>query len=634
MEEWSVADSERLYNIRGWGQGLFRVNEDGHMAVHPTGAEDGPSIDLKRLADDMRRRGIELPLLVRFTDIIKTRVDAMVGAFEKAMKTWDYQGRYRPVFPIKVNPQSHVMVDVMRHGQAHHVGLEAGSKPELMAVLASQTDLDALIVCNGYKDRPYIRMALLARRLGHECVIVLEKPGELDLVLEVAEELDIDPVIGVRSKLNTEGRGHWAGSTGDGAKFGLDVNEILHVVQRLKSIDRLNCLQLLHFHIGSQIPEVRAFRGAVREAVRIYAELRRLGAGMRFLDVGGGLGVDYDGSASTNQASINYNIREYANAVVGTITDVCAECACTHPDIVTEAGRSMVAHHAVLLLEIVGSNSKDVDLPERPAKGTKVIRPIEAAWEILDEVSADTTAESLHDIQSLRREANTRFNLGLLDLEQLAYIERMYWSTCARILKATPPERFTAELEKLQRDLVDTYFCNFSLFQSTPDVWAIEQLFPIAPIHRLDERPVRSTILADLTCDSDGKIERFIGPEGVQRFLDLHKLRKRERYTIGVFLVGAYQEILGDLHNLFGDTHAIHVGVADNQSGYNVLHIDEGDIIEEVLSYVHHDPKQLVKKLREKVEDATEAGRMSMEDGAALVKTFQRGLDDYTYLSR
>jgi arginine decarboxylase len=508
------------------------------------------------------------------------------------------------------------------------------AKPELMAVLASQTDLDALIVCNGYKDRPYIRMALLARRLGHECVIVLEKPGELDLVLEVAEELDIDPVIGVRSKLNTEGRGHWAGSTGDGAKFGLDVNEILHVVQRLKSIDRLNCLQLLHFHIGSQIPEVRAFRGAVREAVRIYAELRRLGAGMRFLDVGGGLGVDYDGSASTNQASINYNIREYANAVVGTITDVCAECACTHPDIVTEAGRSMVAHHAVLLLEIVGSNSKDVDLPERPAKGTKVIRPIEAAWEILDEVSADTTAESLHDIQSLRREANTRFNLGLLDLEQLAYIERMYWSTCARILKATPPERFTAELEKLQRDLVDTYFCNFSLFQSTPDVWAIEQLFPIAPIHRLDERPVRSTILADLTCDSDGKIERFIGPEGVQRFLDLHKLRKRERYTIGVFLVGAYQEILGDLHNLFGDTHAIHVGVADNQSGYNVLHIDEGDIIEEVLSYVHHDPKQLVKKLREKVEDATEAGRMSMEDGAALVKTFQRGLDDYTYLSR
>jgi len=372
----------------------------------------------------------------------------------------------------------------------------------------------------------------------------------------------------------------------------------------------------------------------VREAVRVYAELRRLGAGMRFLDVGGGLGVDYDGSASTNQASINYNIREYANAVVGTITDVCAECACAHPDIVTEAGRSMVAHHAVLLLDIVGSNSKDVEVPERPAKGAKVIRPIEAAWEVFDDVGPETFAEALHDIQALRRESNTRFNLGLLDLEQLAYIERMYWATCARILHVAPPDRITPEIKKLERDLVDTYFCNFSLFQSTPDVWAIEQLFPIAPIHRLDERPVRNTVLADLTCDSDGKIDRFIGSEGVQRFLALHKLRKRERYTIGVFLVGAYQEILGDLHNLFGDTHAIHVGVADNQAGYNVLHIDEGDIIEEVLGYVHHDPKRLVKKLREKIEDATESGRMSIEDGAALVKTFQRGLDDYTYLSR
>jgi len=462
---------------------------------------------------------------------------------------------------------------------------------------------------------------------------VLEKPGELDLVLEVAEELEINPVIGVRARLSAEGRGHWSSSTGDTAKFGLDVNEILDVVERLRSLDRLDCLQLLHFHIGSQIPEVRNFRAAVREAVRVYGEMKRLGANMRFLDVGGGLGVDYDGSASSDHSSVNYNVREYANGVVGTITDVCAETGCAHPDIVTEAGRAMVAHHAVLLLEVLGSTSKDPDPPPRPNKGEAVIRQVEAAWEIFDEVGPETWNETLHDIQALRREATTRFNLGLLNLEQRAYIERMYWAICAKILDIAP-DGASDELHKLQRDLVDTYFCNFSVFQSTPDIWAIDQLFPIVPIQRLDERPIRRTVLADLTCDSDGKIDRFIGRRATKPFLELHHLRRRERYTVGIFLVGAYQEILGDLHNLFGDTHAIHVATANTASGYTVLHLDEGDIIEEVLGYVHHDSKVLVRHLREKVEKATESGRMEMEDGAALIKTFQRGLDDYTYLNR
>jgi arginine decarboxylase len=633
MADWTIADSERLYHIPGWGQGLFKVNQKGHLAVHPDGDPKGLAIDLKVLVDDMRKRGHDLPLLVRCTDIIKTRVDAMVGAFQKAITDWDYQGRYRPVFPIKVNPQSHVMRDVMQHGLPHHVGLEAGSKPELMAVLANQDDLEALIICNGYKDRQYIKLALLARQLGHECVIVLEKPGELELVLEVADELEIEPVIGMRARLSAEGRGHWSSSTGDNAKFGLDVNEILDVVERLRSVDRLNCLQLLHFHIGSQIPEVRTFRAAVREAVRVYGELLRLGAGMRFLDVGGGLGVDYDGSASNDASSVNYNVREYANGVVGTISDVCAETGCAHPDIITEAGRSMVAHHAVLLLDVLGSTSKESEPPPRPKPGEPVIRQVEAAWEIYDEVGPDTWNESHHDIQALRREATTRFNLGLLNLEQRAYIERMYWATCARILEVAP-ENGSEDLRKLQRDLVDTCFCNFSVFQSTPDIWAIDQLFPIVPIHRLDERPTRRTVLADLTCDSDGKIDRFIDHRATKPFLELHSPRRRERYTVGVFLVGAYQEILGDLHNLFGDTHAVHVTVADNPKGYTVLHFDEGDVIEEVLGYVHHDAKRLVRHLREKVEKATEAHRMEMEDGAALIKAFQRGLDDYTYLNR
>jgi arginine decarboxylase len=634
MDSWTIADSERLYQIPGWGQGMFRVNKAGHLQVNPTADPKGPAIDLKRLVDDMRKRGIDLPLLVRFTDVIRTRVDAMVGAFSKAIKDWEYQGRYRPVFPIKVNPQSHVMHDVMEHGRPHHVGMEAGSKPELMAVLATMDDLEALIICNGYKDRQYIRMALLARQLGHECVIVLEKPGELELVLEVAEELEIEPIIGMRARLSAEGRGHWSSSTGDTAKFGLDVNEVLDVVERLRSIDKLSCLQLLHFHIGSQIPEVRTFRGAVREAVRVYSELRRLGAGMRFIDVGGGLGVDYDGSASTDSSSVNYNVREYANAIIGSIYDVCAETGCAHPDIVTEAGRAMVAHHAVLLLDVLGNTAKDAEPPPRPPKGEQVIRQVEAAWEIYDDVRADSWPENLHDIQALRREATTRFNLGLLNLEQRAYIERLYWATCAKILEVAPENSASDDLQKLQRDFVDLYFCNFSVFQSTPDVWAIEQLFPIVPIHRLNEEPKRRTVLADLTCDSDGKIDRFIGERQPKPFLPLHHMKRRERYTIGVFLVGAYQEILGDLHNLFGDTHAIHVQVADNANGYTVLHLDEGDIIEEVLGYVHHNAKTLVKRLREKVEEATDAGRMAMEDGAALVKTFQRGLDDYTYLNR
>jgi arginine decarboxylase len=634
MADWTISDAEALYNVRGWGGDLFRISENGRLCLTPNGDGKGPKIDLKRLADDMRRRGIELPLLVRFTDVIRNRIDAMVGAFQQSMKDWDYSGRYRPVFPIKVNPQSHVMRDVMTHGRAHHVGLEAGSKPELMAVLALQDDLDALIICNGYKDHQYIRLALLARQLGHECVIVLEKPGELETVFQVAEELGIEPMIGVRARLATEGLGHWQTSTGDLAKFGLNMPEILHVVDRLRQKGKLDCLQLLHFHIGSQIPEVRTFRGAVREGTRIYAELRRMGAAMRFIDVGGGLGVDYDGTSTNSASSINYNVREYANTVIGTISDVCDETKTQHPDIVTEAGRAMVAHHSVLLLEVVGTATKETEPPPRAEPGSALPRQLAAAWEIYDDVTPDTLVQNLHDIQALRREGIVRFNLGLLDLTQRAYIEQMYWATCTRILALAGDHHDAEDLRELRRAVVDTYFCNFSVFQSCPDIWAIGQRFPIVPIQRLDEEPTRRVVLADLTCDSDGKVGQFIHPDGASDYLNLHQPKKEEPYVIGIFLVGAYQEILGDLHNLFGDTHAIHVAAATNRRGYVVLHLDEGDIVEEVLTYVHHEPKKLVRHLREKVEDATESGRMSMEEGAALVRTFVLGLDDYTYLAR
>jgi arginine decarboxylase len=623
--DWSSQDSAALYKIAGWGQGMFEVGEDGHLHMKPPGYE-GRGIDLERLANDMRRRGIGLPVLVRFTDIIRERIAAMVSGFDQAIRDWEYQGQYRPVFPVKVNPQSHVVHDIMRHGRAHHVGLEAGSKPELMVVLALLDDTDALIVCNGYKDEPYIRMALLARKLGHEAIIVLEKPDELDRVLAVAAELGVKPVIGIRAKLAVEGLGHWGTSTGARAKFGLTVHEMLEVVNRLRDVGALGSLQPLHFHIGSQIPDIRA----IREGTRIYAELHRLGADMRFLDVGGGLGVDYDGSASRAPSSVNYDVAEYANAVVGTVYETAEESGAPHPHLITESGRSMVAHHAVLLMEVLGRTSAVVDLPPRPTGD--VVRPIEAAWEIWDEIEPDSLINSLHDVQAMLRDANTRFSLGLLDLEQRATIEQLHGACCQRILELADDDHGNDELDALERRLTDTYFCNFSVFQSLPDVWAIDQLFPIAPIHRLDERPTRRVVIADLTCDSDGKIDQFIGDRDCAPYLQLHDLQPGQRYTLGAFMVGAYQEILGDLHNLFGDTHAVHVELTDNRRGYTVVHLDEGDIIEEVMSYVHHEPKHLVRRLRAKVEAANEERRMSLEDGAELVRTFVQGLDDYTYL--
>lgn len=632
MSEWTTADSEALYQIPGWGIGLFHANEAGHLVFHPDGVAEHDGIDLKKLVDDLRRRGTELPVLVRFTDIIKHRVDGLVGAFQEAIQEWGFGGRYRPVYPIKVNPQSHVMRDVMKHGAPHHVGLEAGSKPELMAVLACMEDKDALIVCNGYKDATYVRMALLAKKLGFECILVVEKPDELDVVLEVAEELGVEPYLGVRAKLNATGVNRWGSSTGDRAKFGLGVAEIVDLVRTLEEAGKLHCLRLLHFHIGSQISQVRAFRNAVREATRILVELRGMGAPMDLLDCGGGLGVDYDGTASSDSSSINYTLHEYARALVGSVQEVCDETGATPPDLVTETGRAMVAHHSVLLFDVLGVHRKAHTTPTRP-KG-KVKRPVEMAWEIYDEISAERITETLHEVQALRRDAVNRFNLGLLTLEERAMVERLYWATCRRILEIAGEESGNDEIEGLEQQLIDTYYANVSVFQSLPDIWAIDQLFPIVPIQRLGEEPTRRAVLADLTCDSDGKVDKFIGDREVKSYLYLHPLRKRERYVVGAFMVGAYQEILGDLHNLFGDTHAVHVAAADNARGYKVQHLDEGELVEEVLAYVHHDPKDLVRQLRVKVEAATEDGTMTFEEGAKLVKAFVNGLDDYTYLAR
>lgn len=634
MSEWSPSESADLYNLSGWGRGLFEINEAGDVCMTPPKHDSTLPINLKVLADDLRRRGLQLPVLVRFTDIIEHRVSEMNAAFTAAIENRGYEGKYRPVFPIKVNPQSNVLHDVMTHGRAHHLGLEAGSKPELMIVLALMDDLEAPIICNGYKDKQYIRMALMGRQMGHNVIIVIEKPSELKMVLTIAAELGIRPSIGVRSRLSQGGKGHWQTSTGDSAKFGLSLEQLIDVVYELRSHEMLECLQLLHFHIGSQIPEISTFRSALREGARIYSELKRLGAGMEYMDVGGGLGVDYDGTASTNTSSMNYNIREYAHAVVGTLKESFTETGTPHPHIITEAGRSMVAHHSVLLVDVLGRITNEQTPPPKPegAAYEALARPIQRGWEILADFDRYPPLEVLHDAQALRRDGKQRFDLGLLNLEERAQIERLYWSICTKVLIRA--ERTDArELEDLRSLLTDTYFCNFSVFQSTPDVWAIQQMFPILPIHRHNEEPTRRGILADLTCDSDGKITSFVGSEGHQSYLNLHELRQGEHYDLGIFMVGAYQEILGDLHNLFGDTHAVHVVSAPNRRGYTILHLDEGEIVEEVLTYVHHQPKRLIRLLRQKIEEATaDEGPLSLEMGASLIKEFTMGLDDYTYL--
>jgi arginine decarboxylase len=629
LRAWTTRDSAELYNISGWGRGFFSINDAGNVQVTPAGPESQP-IDLKDLVDDLRSRGLNLPLLIRFSDILRNRVVQLFGAFQQAMADNDYRGTYRGVYPIKVNQQRHVVEELLEYGRPFNLGLEAGSKPELLVALALQENPEALVLCNGYKDRAFIETALLAQKLGRKVIITIDRMGELDTILAAAADLEVRPVIGVRARLTTKGAGKWVESTGDRSKFGLTTGEIVTAVERLAEAKMLDCLQLLHFHIGSQITNIRAVKDALREASRIFVELHGLGAHMRYLDCGGGLGVDYDGSQTNFHSSINYTLQEYAADIVSQVAEACNAREVPHPDIVTESGRALVAYHSVLVYNVLATN--EILGGRVPPKIGKSEHPlIRQLWETYNGVSRKNFQEAYHDVLQIKEEAITAFNLGVLDLKARARVEELFWGTCEKILKIVKDLSYVPdELEGLEKQLSDTYYCNFSVFQSMPDHWAVRQLFPTLPIHRLNEPPGRRGIIADLTCDSDGKIDEFIDLRDVKHVLELHSPNGGE-YLIGTFLVGAYQEILGDLHNLFGDTDAVHV--RHDGDDYRVEHVVEGDSVAEVLSYVQYSKDDLISRVRRAVEVALRERRLTMAESGRFMKRYEEALGGYTYIT-
>ena len=631
MRGWTVRDSLELYNVATWGAGFFGVAPNGHVEVRPN-IENGARIDLPDLVVDLHQRGLRTPLLVRFSDILASRVKGICGAFNKAISEYGYKGAYRGVYPIKVNQQRHVVEEIVEFGAEERIGLEAGSKPELLIALAILDTPGALIVCNGYKDRAYVETALLAQRLGRHPIIVIDRFREVDLIVRTSRELGIRPHIGMRARLTTRGAGKWVESTGDRSKFGLTAVEIVEAVDRLAAEGMLDCLELLHFHIGSQITAIRAHKDALYEAGRIFVGLHQMGAAPKFIDVGGGLGVDYDGSQTNFHSSMNYSVQEYANDVVASVQDACDKEKVPHPDIVTESGRAMVAHHSVLVFDVLGVSEMVSGRPPDPVREDdhKVLQDLHEIWST---VSQKNVQEAYHDALQIKEQASTLFSLGYLDLRGRARVERLFWDCCEKILRIVRELPYVPDdLEPLEKGLADTYYGNFSVFQSVPDHWAVKQLFPVMPIHRLDERPTRRGVFADLTCDSDGKIDRFIDQRDVKDVLELHPFNGQP-YFIGVFLVGAYQEILGDLHNLFGDTDAVHVRLGPDGK-YEVEHVVEGDEVTDVLRYVQYDKGTLIEKVRRTIEIAMRAGEISLEDSARLRRHYEQGLHEYTYLDR
>ncbi len=628
LHRWSVADAAELYGTRRWGRGHFDINQAGHVTVSADGLAE---VDLKLLVDDLTKRGIQMPLLLRFTDLLRARIRLINDAFSAAFSEYGYKGKYRGVYPIKVNQARRVVEEIVEFGKEFHYGLEAGSKPELMAVMALHDDPKALIVCNGYKDEEYIETALLASKLGAPVVLVIEKPGELELIAKVARQLDIKPTIGIRVKLSARGAGKWEQSGGDRSKFGLTAEEVMRAVDRLRELDMLDRFRLLHFHLGSQISAIRSIKDAMREASRFYTELHKLGcADLEFFDVGGGLGVDYDGSQTNFQSSMNYTVQEYANDVVYTLQEVCEETGAPQPTIVSESGRAVVAHHAVLVVNVLDVNRRlPVSDPAAPAKDAHTVA--QNLYEVYQEVNRKNLLESYHDALDYKDQTLQLFNVGMLSLETRVVCEQLFWAICHKIQNIVRTlTRVHEDLQGLDKVLSDTYFCNFSMFQSLPDSWAVEQLFPIMPIHRLRQRPDRHAVLADITCDSDGKIDQFIDSRDVKSTLELHELGDDD-YYLGIFLSGAYQEILGDLHNLFGDTNTVQVTIGPDGE-CNIEDVVIGDTVTDVLRYVDHSPEDLVKRLRGKVEVALRNQWITLEESRHLIQRYRDGLAGYTYL--
>ncbi len=630
---WSIEASEALYRLAGWGEPYFSINSAGHILVSPQG-DRGGSLDLLHLVEALRQRNLGLPLLIRFSDILADRIERLNACFARAIARYNYPNVYRGVYPIKCNPHSHLVAAVVKAGQPFQFGLEAGSKPELAIALASLAQDPApeggpLLICNGYKDREYIETALLATRLGHQPIIIIEQLEELPLLLAVSAELGITPTLGLRAKLNARGLGRWGNSTGDRAKFGLSVPALLTAVEHLRAVGQLDSLQLLHFHIGSQISAIGAIKDAIREAAQIYGELVKLGASMQYLDVGGGLAVDYDGSKSNFYASKNYNLQNYANDIVAEVKEACEERQIAAPILISESGRAIAAHQAVLVFDILGTSQPPTQPPPTvPAEAHLVVRNL---WETYQTISSENIQEAYHDALQFKDEAVNLFNFGYLSLAERAQAEQLYWACCQEILRLTRQAAdIPDDLAELEQTLAAIYYANLSIFQSAPDAWAIDQLFPIAPIHRLDEAPTERGVLADLTCDSDGKLDQFIDRRGIKRVLELHPWRPGEPYYLGMFLVGAYQEIVGNLHNLFGDTNVVHIQL--QPQGYQIEHVVKGDTIAEVLAYAQYDPDDLLESLRRSTEQALQARRITLAESQRLLQTYERSLSSYTYL--
>jgi arginine decarboxylase len=628
---WSIQEAVETYGVRHWGKGYFGINDQGHVVVHPTKNPEH-AIDLKVLVDQLQNRGIQLPILLRFNDILKHRIGEIAEAFTKSIEEFQFQGKYFCVYPIKVNQQRQVVEEVLKYSKPHGFGLEAGSKPELLAVLAITNGGDNTpIICNGFKDDEFIKMVVLARKIGKNIIPVVEKFSELELIVKHMEQLGVRQPIGFRVKLATRGAGRWRTSAGYRSKFGLTLTEVLDAFQYLKDRGLEDCFQMTHFHMGSQVSNIRKVKDALNEAARIFAELHKMGAGLKFIDVGGGLGVDYDGSQTDFESSMNYTLQEYANDVVFTIAQVCDEAGVPHPTIISESGRAMVAYHSMLVFDVLGTHNFDkceapVSIPEdAPA-------PLHELFEGYRDLNKKNLTESYHDSVEQMERVLQLFKLGHMSLEQRATAERLFWAFGRKLQRLVKELDYVPEeLQNLDTMMSDTYFCNFSVFQSMPDSWAIDQLFPMMPIHRLTEVPTRKGVLGDITCDSDGKVDQFIDLRDVRSTLELHQFVEGQPYYLGAFLLGAYQEILGDLHNLFGDTNAVHVTLEPDGTP-NVDTVIKGDTVTEVLHYVQYSAEILTNRIRKDVERAVRAGTLSVAESREFLGFYENGLAGYTYL--
>lgn len=630
MRRWRIEDSAELYNITGWGLKYFSINDNGHVQVTPR--EGCASVDLKELMDELQIRDITAPVLLRFPDILDNRIEKISRCFKQAAEEYKYGAQNFIIYPIKVNQMRQVVDEIVSHGKKFNIGLEAGSKPELHAVLATNIDEHNLIICNGYKDENYVELALLAQKMGRRIFLVVEKLNELHLIARLAKRIGVRPNIGIRIKLSSSGSGKWEESGGDHSKFGLNSSELLEAVDALAKYKMEDCLKLIHFHIGSQITKIRRIKNALREATQFYVQLTKMGFSIDFIDIGGGLGVDYDGTrSSASENSMNYSIQEYANDAISAIVDACEKNGLKQPNVITESGRSLSAHHSILIIETLETTQLPVwnDNEEVSDSDHELARELYQIW---DRLGQQSLLESWHDALQIREEALDRFSLGMLDLHTRAQIEKLFWSVAREVNDIAKTMKHVPEELRISKMLPDKYFCNFSLFQSLPDSWAIDQMFPIMPISRLDEKPTRTATIQDVTCDSDGKVNCFISSHGFSNALPIHPIKNGESYYLGVFLVGAYQEILGDMHNLFGDTNTVHVSV--HKDGYEIEQIIDGETVAEVLDYVQYNPKKLVRNVETWVTRSMKSGKITPEEGREFLSNYRSGLYGYTYLEK